>query len=68
MSISFEIKSHHRFMITPNNEALLKTTKDDRRNFIIRCSDEKKATWNILKHYITIWKMKMLSERFMIIL
>ena len=38
----FEIDSHHRFINTTNNEDPIKTTKGDRRNLIIRCSDEKK--------------------------
>jgi len=37
----FDIQSYHRFIITTNNEEPIKTTKDDRRKFIIRSSDEK---------------------------
>jgi hypothetical protein len=37
----FVIKSYHRFIITTNNEDPVKTSKDDRRNLIIRSSDEK---------------------------
>jgi hypothetical protein len=37
---SFTIKSYHRFMICSNNEDPIKTSEDDRRNLIIRCSDE----------------------------
>ncbi len=37
----YEIKSYHRFIITTNNEEPINTKKDDRRNFIIRSSDEK---------------------------
>jgi hypothetical protein len=36
----YEIKSYHRFIITTNKEEPIKTRKGDRRNFIIRCSDE----------------------------
>jgi hypothetical protein len=38
---SFLIKSFHRFIITTNNYHPIATSKDDRRNLIIRCSDEK---------------------------
>jgi hypothetical protein len=38
---SFTIQSYHRFILTTNNEVPVKTDKDDRRNKIIRCSDEK---------------------------
>ena len=36
----YEVKSYHRFIITTNKEEPIKTRKGDRRNFIIRCSDE----------------------------
>ena len=36
----FKIKSYHRFLITTNNEDPIKTSPDDRRNLIIRASDE----------------------------
>lgn len=36
----YEIQSYHRFIITTNNEEPINTNKDDRRKFIIRCSDE----------------------------
>lgn len=36
----YEIKSYHRFIITTNKEEPIKTKHGDRRNFIIRCSDE----------------------------
>lgn len=36
----FEIRSYHRFIIQTNNEEPINTSKDDRRKFIIRCSDE----------------------------
>ena len=35
-----EIRSYHRFLITTNNEDPIKTSVDDRRNLIIRASDE----------------------------
>ncbi len=34
------IRSYHRFFITTNKEEPVNTSKDDRRNLIIRCSDE----------------------------
>jgi hypothetical protein len=37
----FDIKSYHRFLITTNSDDPVKTSKDDRRNLIIRSSDEK---------------------------
>jgi hypothetical protein len=37
----FKIKSFHRFIITTNKEDPITTKKDDRRNIIIRSSDEK---------------------------
>ena len=37
----FKITSYHRFLITTNNEDPVITRKDDRRNLIIRSSDEK---------------------------
>ena len=38
---AFEVVSNHRFMITTNSEEPITTKKDDRRNLIIRSSDEK---------------------------
>lgn len=40
----YDIKSYHRFIITTNNEDPIKTSKGDRRNLIIRSSDEKCPT------------------------
>jgi hypothetical protein len=37
---SFPIDSYHRFLVTSNNEMPMKSKKDDRRNFIVRSSDE----------------------------
>ena len=34
------IRSYHRFIITTNKEEPINTSNDDRRNLIIRCSDE----------------------------
>jgi phage/plasmid-associated DNA primase len=51
----FEITSYHRFLITTNNEDPITTRKDDRRNLIIRSSDEKigdKIYFNDLHEYI----------------
>jgi hypothetical protein len=39
----YTIDSYHRFIITTNNEDPIKTPTDDRRNLIIRSSDEKKG-------------------------
>ena len=39
----FTIKSYHHFIITSNNDNPIKSTVDDRRNFIIKSSDEKKG-------------------------
>ena len=38
--IPYEIESFHRFIITTNNQDPVKTSKDDRRKFIVRASDE----------------------------
>tara|TARA_R110000868_G_scaffold209368_1_gene459161 strand:+ start:585 stop:2729 length:2145 start_codon:yes stop_codon:yes gene_type:complete len=37
----YEVSSYHRFLITSNNEDPINTKKGDRRNVIIRSSDEK---------------------------
>jgi hypothetical protein len=37
---AYDAKSYHRFLITTNKEEPVNTSKDDRSNFIIRCSDE----------------------------
>jgi hypothetical protein len=37
----YDINSFHRFIITTNNSEPINTSKDDRRNLIIRSSDEK---------------------------
>lgn len=39
----YGIMSYHRFIATTNNEDPIKTAKDDRRNLIIRSSDELKG-------------------------
>jgi hypothetical protein len=36
----FRITSFHRFIITTNNAEPVNTAKDDRRKFIVKCSDE----------------------------
>jgi len=38
---TYEIPSHHHFIITTNSEEPINTRQDDRRNLIIRSSDEK---------------------------
>lgn len=37
----YDINSYHRFIITTNSSEPINTSKDDRRNLIIRSSDEK---------------------------
>ena len=37
----YDIQSYHRFIITTNNPEPINTTGDDRRNLIVRSSDEK---------------------------
>jgi hypothetical protein len=39
-SNQYDINSFHRFIISTNNEEPMNTTKDDRRKWIVRCSDE----------------------------
>lgn len=41
----YKIKSYHRFITTTNKEEPVNTTKGDRRNLIIRSSDEKKGDY-----------------------
>lgn len=36
----YNVDSYHRFIVFTNNEEAIKPTKDDRRNVVIRCSDE----------------------------
>ena len=51
----FRITSYHRFIITTNNEDPIATKHDDRRNLIIRASDEKigdKDYFTLLHKYI----------------
>ena len=51
----FEINSYHRFLITTNKEDPIQTSEDDRRNLIIRSSDEligNTEYFNILYHLL----------------
>jgi hypothetical protein len=51
----FQIDSYHRFFITTNNLDPINTKKDDRRNIIIRSSDEKigdKNYFNEINEYL----------------
>jgi hypothetical protein len=51
----YEIQSYHRFIISTNNEEPVNTSKEDRRKFIIRCSDEligNKEYFNNLYEYL----------------
>lgn len=36
----YDVVSYHRFIVSTNNEEPFNTSKDDRRKFVIRCSDE----------------------------
>ena len=51
----YEIDSYHRFLITTNNTEPINTSEDDRRNLIIRSSDEKignKEYFDTLREHI----------------
>jgi hypothetical protein len=51
----YKTKSYHRFIITTNKEDPVVTKKDDRRNIIIRSSDEKigdKDYWKEISKYL----------------
>jgi hypothetical protein len=51
----YEIDSYHRFLITTNNTEPINTSDDDRRNLIIRSSDEKignKEYFDTLREHI----------------
>jgi hypothetical protein len=51
----YEINSYHRFLITTNNTEPINTSDDDRRNLIIRSSDEmigNKTYFDTLREYI----------------
>jgi len=37
---SYDITSYHRFVVCSNGEDPIRTSEDDRRNLIIKCSDE----------------------------
>ena len=47
----YKIQSYHRFIITTNNEDPITTKKDDRRNLIIKCSDELKGNFEYFKKF-----------------
>jgi hypothetical protein len=47
----YDIQSFHRFIITTNNEDPIVTKKDDRRNLIIKCSDELKGNTEYFKKF-----------------
>ena len=50
----YKINSYHRFIITTNNEEPIETKDGDRRNLIIRSSDEKRVMLNTLINYTNI--------------
>lgn len=50
----YDINSFHRFIITTNNSEPINTSHDDRRNLIIRSSDEKCGDKEYFKHLHTI--------------
>jgi putative DNA primase/helicase len=45
----YPVMSYHRFIATTNNEDSIPTEKGDRRNLVIRCSDEKKGDTEYFK-------------------
>ena len=47
----YEIQSYHRFIITTNNEDPITTKSDDRRNLVIRTSDELKGNDEYFKNF-----------------
>jgi len=47
----YEIQSYHRFIITTNNEDPITTKSDDRRNLVIRTSDELKGNDEYFKKF-----------------
>jgi phage/plasmid-associated DNA primase len=49
----YKIKSYHRFITTTNREEPLNSSKGDRRNLIIRSSDEKKGD---MEYFNTLYK------------
>jgi hypothetical protein len=50
----YDIMSFHRFIITTNNSEPINTSHDDRRNLIIRSSDERSGDKEYFKHLHTI--------------
>jgi hypothetical protein len=51
---SYPIDSYHRFLITSNNDMPIKSKKDDRRNCIIRSSDELIGNFQYFKEFTTM--------------
>jgi hypothetical protein len=49
----YKINSYHRVINTSNSDDPVKTSKDDRRNVVIRCSDEFK---NNTEHFKTLYE------------
>jgi hypothetical protein len=47
----YDIQSFHRFIITTNNEDPITTKSDDRRNLVIRTSDELKGNTEYFKKF-----------------
>ena len=50
----YDIDSYHRFIISTNNEEPIKTARDDRRNLVIRSSDELCGN---KEYFTTLYKM-----------
>ena len=46
----YQVQSYHRFIQLTNSTDPATTDQDDRRNVIIRCSDEKKGDFNYFKN------------------
>lgn len=59
---TYEIQSFHRFLITSNNEDPINTKKGDRRNVIIRSSDEKVGDIDYFSDLHKIYK-QVLTQR-----
>tara|TARA_R110000868_G_scaffold123870_1_gene327758 strand:+ start:332 stop:2557 length:2226 start_codon:yes stop_codon:yes gene_type:complete len=59
----YPVKSYHRFIITTNKEDPINTKKGDRRNLIIKSSDELTASVNsnIVKDYFVPFRRECLS-------
>jgi hypothetical protein len=48
----YTVPSYHRYMATTNNIDPVKTSKDDRRNILIRCDDSLKGNFDYFRDYV----------------